>query len=350
MPPVVVYDSWRGRYADSPRAIHQELVRRDAALRHVWVLSPDQPVPADAEVVRPHSPAHLRALAQARYVVANDLLPLYYVKTPATTVVQTWHGTPLKKIGLDVVDPTYAHARRYRWHLRRNSRLWDHLVSQNPFSTPIFRRAFGYRGSVLEVGYPRNDELVHAGAETVATTRKRFGIPEGRRTVAFAPTWRDSGARAPELERDVRRLAEGLGDDHTVLLRLHRHEASALRGASLPDNVVDVSGHGEINDVLLAADSLVTDYSSLMFDFAVTGRPIHLYVPDLEQYRDIERGWCFDLLTEGPGPALRTIDELVDAVATGATDSAAAARFRTRFAPLDDGRAAARVVEAVFPA
>jgi len=348
VPPVVVYDSWRGRYADSPRAIHRELVRRDAPYRHVWVIGEGQPTPEHAEVVRPHSPAHLAALARARYVVTNDLLPLYYAKPPGAKVLQTWHGTPLKKIGLDVVDPSYPHPARYRWHLRRNSRLWDHLISQNPFSTPIFRRAFGYSGSVLEVGYPRNDELAALTDDVIAATRARFGIPGGARTITYAPTWRDSGARAEQLETDVRRLATGLAEGAFVLLRLHKHEASALRGSDLPPNVIDLSPHGDVNDVLVATDVLVTDYSSLMFDFAVTGRPIHLYVPDLEHYRDVERGWYFDLLNEGPGPAHRSIDELIAAVASGDVDTRAVRRFRDRFAPLDDGRAAARVVEAVF--
>jgi CDP-glycerol glycerophosphotransferase len=348
MPPVVLYDSWRGRYADSPRAIHLELVRRNAAFRHVWVIDERQPAPAHADVVRPHTASHLRALAQARYVVANDLLPLYYLKPPGATVLQTWHGTPLKKIGLDVVDPSYPHPARYRWHLRRNSKLWDHLVSQNPFSTPIFRRAFSYRGSVLELGYPRNDELVPAGKAHVDSVRARLGVPSGARTVAYAPTWRDAGARTMALEDDVHSLARGLGEGWVVLLRLHKHEAEALKGRELPPNVLDFSHHPDINDVLIAADVLVTDYSSLMFDFSVTRRPIHLYVPDLEHYRDVERGCYFDLLGEGPGTASRSVGELVDAIVSGPVDEERSARFRERFAPLDDGHAAARTVEAVF--
>jgi len=335
--PLVLYDAWRGRYTDSPRAIHEELLRRDAPFEHVWVISPGNEEPPGATYVAPHSRDHLAALARARHLVVNDLLPLYYVKAPGVTVTQTWHGTPLKRIGLDVLDPTYPHARRYRWHLRRNSRLWDHVVSQNSFSTPILRRAFAYRGSILEVGYPRNDSLVREPC-----------APDG--AVLFAPTWRDSGRRAA-LAEDVRTLADAIGPTRTLLLRLHKHEVDALRGAALPANVRDVSAHGHVNDLMARADALVTDYSSIMFDFAVTGRPIVLHVPDLEQYRDVERGFCFDLLAEAPGPVERTIDAVAAALEKQLADGVDAERydrFRATFAPLDDGRAAARVVEAVF--
>jgi CDP-glycerol glycerophosphotransferase len=341
----VVFDSWRGRYTDSPRAIYEELVRRDVTFDAVWVLAEGQPGPDGADTVLPHSRDHVSAMQRARHVVLNDLLPLWYLKPPWATVTQTWHGTPLKRIGLDVVDPSYPNARRYAWHLRRNSRLWDHVVSQNPFSTPIFRRAFRYRGSVLEVGYPRNDSLLDAAAPV------GLKVPSATATVAFAPTWRDSGDRRDELAAEVRELAASLGPERLVLLRLHKHEADALAGVDLPGNVHDVSSHGHINDVLAVADALITDYSSVMFDFAVTGRPIVLFVPDLERYRDVERGFYFDPVAEGPGPVERTISEVaasVDSLLAGHGDLPRYAAFKERFVPLDDGRAAARVVEAVF--
>lgn len=340
--PLVVFDSWRGRFTDSPRAIFEELVRRDAPYRYVWVLGEGSEPPAGADAVRPNTREHAVALARARHLVSNDLLPLWYIKPPGASITQTWHGSPLKRIGLDVTEPTYPHPGRYRRHLRRNSRLWDRLLSQNRFSTPIFRRAFEYRGPILEVGYPRNDELAPL-----------HGSPPPD-TVLYAPTWRDSvkddlRTRAEALGEDVRRLADDLGHGHTLLLRLHKHEADALRSVELPANVVDRSAHGHVNDVLAEAGALVTDYSSIMFDFAVTGRPIVLYTPDLEHYRDVERGFYFDPSADGPGPVVRQPGEVVPAVGAG-VDEARYERFRRTFVPLDDGSAASRVVEAVFGA
>jgi CDP-glycerol glycerophosphotransferase len=240
--------------------------------------------------------------------------------------------------------------------MARDFSKWDFLVSQSPFSTEIFRRAFRFEGEILETGYPRNDILNSPeAAATRARVREALGIDDGVRAVLYAPTWRDNvvddqGALRFSLSLDAQRLESALGADHRLLVRLHYLLAPASLGNGA--FVSDVSGHPDIRELYLAADVLITDYSSAMFDFAVTGKPIVLFPYDLDEYRDSVRGFYFDLEAEAPGPVCTSTDAVIDALreldSVHAAHAARYLRFRERFCPLDDGSAAARVVDRVM--
>jgi len=348
----VLFDSWRGEFSDNPRAISEELHARGPELKHVWVLDPARAgkVPDWVDPVAPGSARHLSMLGRARYLVANRTAPGFHRKRGGTTFLQTWHGTPLKKIGFETRRDDSRRSRQARATLERNVPNWDLLLSPNRFSTPILRRAFRFDGEILETGYPRNDLLVAPQAEEIrARTRARLGIADGQRAVLYAPTFRDA---APfSLEPEVQQLARDLGDDHVVLLRTHILDADQLSaGHETPFR--DVSRYPDNRELYLAADVLVTDYSSLMCDFAVTRKPILLFTPDLAHYRDELRGFYVDLEAEAPGPLLGTAAELKSAVedldAVAARSSDAYARFVERFCPLDDGHASARVADALL--
>jgi CDP-glycerol glycerophosphotransferase len=297
--------------------------------------------PAFADRVTPGTRAHLRALGAASHVVTNLEMPGYYRKRAGTTYVQTWHGTPLKKIAFDVNDPRFAPNARYMRRLARDIGDWDFLVSPNPFSTRLFRQAFRYDGPVLETGYPRNDLLSSPEAPAIRErVRAQLGI-EGV-AVLYMPTWRD--APTFELELDFARLqAPGT----TLLLRAH-HKAPI----PVPPGVVDVTNHADNRELYLAADVLITDYSSALFDFAVTRKPILLFAYDLTHYRDELRGLYLDLAAEAPGPVLDTSEAvaaaLADLEATSARYAGAYERFADRFCALEDGHASERVIDAVF--
>jgi CDP-glycerol glycerophosphotransferase len=352
-PQTILYESWHGAYSDNPRAICEELVRRDAAYRHVWVLRPDaQEAPDGAVAVRPDTRAYLEALGSARYVVANNTLPGYFHKKRRTTYLQTWHGTPLKRIAFDIPAPQFAGGRKYLRNLRRDVARWDWLIAPNAFSADVFRRAFRYGGKVLETGYPRNDVLSSPERDGVrARLRGRLGIPDGAQAVLYAPTWRDNDVYSSEL--DLPAMADALGPGHVLLLRAHALVAATVAESGHP-GIRNVSGHPDIRDLYLAADVLVTDYSSVMFDFAVTRKPILLFTYDLARYRDELRGLYFSLEEDAPGPLLTTTTEVIAALrdldAVTRAHAGAYASFAERFCGLEDGHAAARVVETVFGA
>jgi CDP-glycerol glycerophosphotransferase len=349
----VVFASWSGRYSDSPRAISEELHRRGADVEHVWLLGESAgPVPAHVHAVPATGPEAEAALAAAPLIVSNDVLEHDFAKAPGARYLQTWHGTPLKRIAFDVERPAFAGAQRvYDHFMPRDIARWDVLLSPNPFSTEVLARAFRYDGPVVETGYPRNDVLSSPQADAIrARVRAELGLEDGQRAVLYAPTWRDSYDFAYEL--DPERLARAAGDDVVLLVRAHGLVRERTRRVAASDAVRDVSGHQDISELYLAADALMTDYSSAMFDFAITGKPIVLYVYDLEDYRDRMRGFYFDLEAEAPGPLARTEEEVVAALAdldgVGARYAGAHAAFRARYCALEDGRAAARAIDVLF--
>jgi CDP-glycerol glycerophosphotransferase (TagB/SpsB family) len=348
---VVLFESWHGRYADSPRAISEELQRRGAELEQVWAVSdPAAKVPDGIAVVEPGSLKYLELLGRARFVVSNNTMPLYFRKKHGSTYLQTWHGTPLKRIGFDVGPISPAGSPAYLSQLRREVVSWDVLLSPNRFSTEIFRRAFGFEGEILETGYPRNDLLSSPERDQVRErVRDELQIHPDVRAVLYAPTWRDNTKFSSEL--DLEAMAKAMGNQHVILLRAHERVAHTVAlGDGAP--VRNVSAYPDIRELYLAADVLITDYSSAMFDFAVTGKPMLFFTYDLAAYRDELRGFYFDFEAEAPGPLLDTTPAVIaalgdiDAVKEEHTD--AYQRFVERFCHLDDGRASARVVDAVF--
>jgi CDP-glycerol glycerophosphotransferase len=352
----VVYNSFGGRYSDSPRAVYEALVDRGPELDHIWLCHPAHAhaFPVGTPTVPFGSPESLAALAAADILVSNDHVPLDWDKRPGSTYLQTWHGTPLKRIHHDVRWAPEGRLERLDADIAR----WDHLLSPNRASTPRLRRAFGFTREIHETGYPRNDLLSSPDRFAAgAAVRAELGVPADRTVVLYAPTWRDDlvfGTDGPDftMHLDLADFAARLGDDHVLLLRMHSLVAGRL---ALPPGVpvVDVSGYRDVRDLYLAADLLVTDYSSTMFDFAVTGRPILLFTYDLDRYRDEVRGFYFDLADAAPGPLLHTSAELVGAI----RDVADVARehedryaaFRRTFCHLEDGHATDRVLRRFFP-
>ncbi|MFI1248595.1 CDP-glycerol glycerophosphotransferase family protein [Streptomyces anulatus] len=348
---------------DSPRAVHTELVRRGTETEHLWVTgtTPGRTthVPPGARAVPVHSAAWYEALARSRRIVTDEQLPGWFERRPGQTVVQTWHGTPLGRFGGGLADTLYAD-HQYLATLPRRSAQWSVLVSPSRFATPWLRRSLGYGGEVLEAGSPANDVLFPPDRDKAAEgVRRGLGIPEDHRVVLYAPTYRDhlahppaaAGRTAPGPYRwdpalDPGALARALGPGHTVLVRRHPRVTGGLQDGP---GVLDVSGHPGAAGLLLVADVLVTDYSGLMFDFALTGRPMLFHTYDLEHYRDTVRGFCLDFETRAPGPLLVTTDEVAQALrdtgSLAARHADAYESFRRDYCDLDDGGAAARVAD-----
>ena len=350
--------------ACSPLALARELagVEHDA-VRYVLVEDLSTAVPVGAVPVLRGSPDHLRALTRSRWVVDNQEMPAGFVKSPGQVLVQTWHGTPLKKLYRDqhAVAPGSEAALTERL---RDAAQWDYVVSPNPFTSEVLENGFGVRGTLLEHGYPRNDVLAdpRRREEENRRVRSALGIPLGSRVVTYAPTWRDdalvgwgSGASYREQPTlDWAALEAEAGQDVTFLSR--RHRALPAHEGPGSGRVLDVSGWPDMNELLAATDVLVTDYSSAFFDFACTGRPMVFFAYDLEEYRGRTRGHYFAMEDVVPGPVVDQVEEATEAVVRAALDPDGererfADRYRPfvdRFNPWDDGAAARRVVEAVF--
>ena len=344
----IVYDSFEGRYSDNPRALY-EWLRPRVPGEHIWMSDPRHQASFPRNTVTvPHGSAEaVAALESADLVVANTHIDFEWDKRPETTYLQTWHGTPLKRIHHDVV---YAPPGRLP-RLDRDVARWDYLLSPNAESTPRLRAAFNFPGEILEYGYPRNDVLLSPHADAVrARVRASLGLDEGDTAVLYTPTWRDHAYYDPtrppvQLALDVAEFSARLGPRVKLLPRLHYLITD--RGLPVDDpGVVDVSYYPDVAELYLAADAMVTDYSSTMFDFAVTGKPLLFYTYDLDEYRAHERGFYYDLEPIAPGPVISDPHALVGALQDlpGVQRAYAARyrRFQQTFCALEDGRATKR--------
>ena len=353
----VLFEAWKGRqFSDNPRAVFEELLRRGDSRRLVWAVEHHGvELPDDVETVVVGSRAYYRTLGRARWVVSNDSMPRHYVKREGSTYGQTWHGTPLKRIGFDIENLQMAN-KNYLVQFAKEVAKWDALVSPNAYSTEIFRRAFRFDGPVLEIGYPRND-VFHRPEERAARTAAaaaRLGLEPGKRVILYAPTWRDdqydrSGRYQFAMKLDLERMYRRFKDEAVLLIRGHQLVADSVDTSMFGGFARNVSHYPDISDLYLVADVLVTDYSSVMFDFVNTGRPMLFFTHDLDAYRDELRGFYIDFEAEAPGPVLTHTNEVVDALSdldrVTAHHADRYAAFREKFASLDDGRAAARFAD-----
>ena len=368
-PKRVLFCSYHGKNCTcSPRAIYDYMVSAPAYqdYRFVWAVKeperfPDLAAAPRTEVIPFGGPAFEAAMAGAGYWVFNSTLPEHIAPKKGQTYLQCWHGTPLKRLGYDIREE--GNAMNSLAEIHRKYRLEgekvDYFLSPSPFASACFRSAWqlerwGRGEAILEAGYPRNDRLINATEEERQALRAKLGIPAGKRAILYTPTFRDDqhvSGRGYDYRPaiDFGRLRERLGEGYVVLFRAHYLVASAFDFSAYPGFVLDVSGVEEINDLYLASDLMITDYSSTMFDYANLRRPILFYMYDLEQYRDHLRGFYFDL-SELPGSILTQEEQLAPAILETEqfvwTPEWEA--FRRRFAPLDDGQAARRVTETVI--
>lgn len=357
---LMVFESGLGKqYADSPRYIYEELLRRGDTRPKVWIYSGKHHF-ADPHtvVVKRLSPAYFWHLARANFWITNQNLPFYMTRRRAATYLQTWHGTPLKHM---LHDLTEIHGRDegYMQRVDRAISQWTHLISPSPYATEVMRSAFAYDGPVVEEGYPRNDVFFGDDVEErTLDVKDRLGLDPEAKVVLYAPTFRDNASNGRgrftfELPFDLEKFNERFGEETILLLRMHVLVSSAVRiPPELRGRIMNVSSYPEIQELYLVSDVLVTDYSSVFFDFAALGRPIVFYAYDLELYRDTLRGFYLDYLQELPGPVVQTEGELHEALAVALSgqgnDGGKLVDFVRRFSPRDDGNASARVVDSVL--
>ncbi|OKK19744.1 glycosyl transferase [Streptomyces sp. CB00455] len=352
-PELAVFSAyWHGGYACNPAAIEAKLRELAPRMRTAWICDPQHTatLPRRTAALRPGSAAYWTALARATYLVTNVNFERALVKRRGQVLVQTQHGTPLKRVGLDLRDRPAAAPTTDFAGLLRGADQWDYLLSANRHSTLVWEKAVPSSYTTLEYGYPRNDPFHRASQADVLELRERLGIAPDSTAVLYAPTHRDYRRSRPD-HLDFARVLRDLGPRFTLLVRTHLTYAGTGWTPEPHPRLIDVSSYPSVEDLCLASDALVTDYSSVMFDYAALDRPIVIHADDREAY-EAARGTYFDLRSCPPGAIARTEDELVDIFASGHWQSSRSAQlrasFRARFCPYDDGHAAERVVRRVF--
>lgn len=358
----IVFESFMGRNCSGqPKYIYKYLMENYGnKYKYIWVVD-KKGVKIPGKGYKKCKRFGLRYyyyMNRSKYWVNNMRQPLSVPRRAETIMLSTWHGTPLKRLVFDMDDVHSANP-TYKNVVYKQTRAWDYLLSDNPFSTEKFQSCFLFeKEKILEYGYPANDPMYAPDRdERAAKIKHKLGIPKDKKVILYAPTWRDDnfydkGQYGFDLDLDVNRLQKEFGDEYVLLLRLHYFIVDQLDLSKYGDFTVDGSSYDDITDLYLISDILITDYSSVFFDYANLKRPVLYFTYDIEKYRDVLRGFYLDMEKDLPGPLLMTNDEVVDAIKN--IDEIKEKykdkyeEFYNRFCCVDDGHAAQRVVEKVF--
>lgn len=361
---LVMFESFFGKsYSDNPRAIYEYLNKHHPELTLYW--SADRRhintfKKYNVKYATRFSIKWLFLMTRAKYWIVNSRMPLWIPKPKNTIYVQTWHGTPLKKLGIDIEQVLMpgTTTEKYKKNFLYESSKWDYLISPNRYSSEIFTRAFGFKKTLIESGYPRNDFLInHNDLKTITNIKEKLGLPLDKKMILYAPTWRDNefyskGRYKFDLKLDLKKLQSTFGESHVFLLRLHYLVAENLDLSNYNGFAIDLSHHDDIRELYLISDMLITDYSSVFFDYANLKRPMLFYVYDIESYRDHLRGFYFDLEQNAPGPLVKTTDELIAEIQEIERSDYklphSFEHFYSKFCSLEDGLASKRVSNVIF--
>ncbi|MCR4842736.1 MAG: CDP-glycerol glycerophosphotransferase family protein [Eubacterium sp.] len=357
---IVLFESMLGRnYSCNPKAVYEEMMERglDKKYECWWIRERgcDFEVPGNARIVTRNSLKYHKLMAKAGTWVFNTRQPDYIVKRKDQTYIQTWHGTPLKLLALDMEDVFMAGnggIESYKSNFWRHSRRWDYLVSPSPYTDEIFARCFDFDKNMIQTGYPRNDVLVNRNnKEYIDSLKDKFNLPKDKKIILYAPTWRDNESISkgkyifnPHINFD--KLYREFKDEYVFIVKYHYLIADKLDFSRFRGMIRAIDT--DISDLYLVSDIHMTDYSSTMFDYAVLDRPLIFYTYDLEGYFE-GRGVYFDFEADAPGPLIGNTEDLIEFLK--APDFSAYQdkyrAFREKFNCREDGKGSSRICDII---
>ena len=359
----IIFESFRGDYySDSPKYIYEYLYKHFSdKFEFVWVINDkNTKIPGNPKKVKRFSREFYKELAVSKYWVINGRQAARLKKRPEQIIVSTWHGTPLKKLGLDMDYLNMSgntDIKGYQKAFKNNTRVWDYLISQNAYSSEIFRRAFAFNGEMLEIGYPRNDILINNNnTEDINKIKDKLNIPKDKKIILYAPTWRDNeyydkGKYKFATEMDFDKMYEELKDDYTLIVKFHYLVKENINWDKYNNFVIQCDADWDIQELYLISDIMITDYSSVMFDYALLKRPMIFYAYDLENYKNNLRDFYFDMVTDVPGPIIEDSQDLVyylkdlDLNKYNEEYNEKYKKFNEKFNQFDEGTASKQVID-----
>ena len=361
---LAIFISFHGRgYSDNPRAIYEQM-RKDPAFegyRFIWFIKHHKKKDIQiegAKVVEYFSVPYFFYMSRAKFWVINCKMPTYICKKPNQVYLQTWHGTPLKKLAhdIDVSEDTTFYRSAVTFEQMTHSydvdvERYNYMISPNKFCTKVFQTSFGInRERLIETGYPRNDFLSNFTKEDVNRIKEKYNLPKDKKILLYAPTWRDNSYVASgytfELQADFHLWKEKLPEDTIVLFKPHYLIINKYeKDESLTGFLYSIPAEAEINELYIISDALITDYSSVFFDYAILNRPIYFYMYDLQEYASDLRGFYLDIHSDLPGQIYQNELALLKDVKKENFDYKHLIEFNQTFNNREDGNASKRVVD-----
>lgn len=361
----VLFIAFHGRgYTDNPRSIYEYMIQQERFKDYhfIWAIKNHKQKNIDipgAHIIEYFSIPYFFYLARSHYWVVNCKLPMYVLKKKNQVYLQTWHGTPLKKLAYDIEVPegtTFYRSGMNKEMMhetyRQDVEKYNYMISPSAFTTEVFQSAFRInKERLIETGYPRNDLLSCYSQEDVLKTKKALGIPLDKKVLLYAPTWRDNSYVTKgytfKLEVHFEKWQKALQDDYVVIFKPHYLIVNDFDIDQFKDFVYFVPPEEDIRNLYIISDALITDYSSVFFDYAILNRPIYFYMYDLESYRDELRGFYLDIYQDLPGKIIEDENDLLEEMKKP-FDYEKLALFNQRFNNHEDGFASQRVVDIIF--
>lgn len=358
----IVLDSNLGKsYAGNPKYIYEYMAAEgyDKKWDCIWFYENERyKIPGRSRQVKYGRLRYLYYMATAKIWIFDSRQPEFLIRRKNTYYIQTWHGTPLKKLALDLEDVFMVNERdihAYKEGFAKNAHTWDYLISQNAYSSEIFRRAFDFQNEMLEIGYPRNDVLFRENTkEAVERYRRELGLPLDKKIILYAPTWRDDEFSEdnkytfrPQISFDL--LRKELGEEYVIIVKYHYLIMDAVDWSPYEGFVYCFDQSRDIAELFLVSDMLITDYSSVMFDYSLLKRPMFFFAYDLYKYKNELRGFYFCYQEEMPGPISETTEKLIEDIK--AYDASLYEEryrlFSEKYNSVDNGTASKQVVQLI---
>lgn len=360
---IILFQSSNGRnYTGNPRYIYEEMVRKglDQEYQCIWFFfDTSLKIPGRCKKVRNNYFSYFWYLMRAGIWIFDSRQPKHMRKKKKVTYIQTWHGTPLKKLALDMDRMDMGGSTNidgYHEAFLRTCKDWDYLISQNKFSTEIFQSCFAFTGRpMLQIGYPRNDILIRDNQEgLIEEYKKKLGLPLDKKIILYAPTWRDNEYSekgkykfASKLDFDL--AQKELSNEYVFIVKYHYLIADNIDWSPLEGFVYTFDETKDIALLYLVSDMMITDYSSVMFDYSLLRRPMFFFAYDLEAYKDHLRGFYFDFISEVPGPISKNTEQLIyDLKNYNRSEwEGKYEAFHQKFNHVDDGHASEKIIEVI---
>ena len=361
----ILFISFHGRgYSCNPKYLHKYLLSNEKYkdYKFVWAVKKGKGKEiSGAKVIRYNSVKYFYYLAKSKYWIVNCKLPRHILKKENQVYLQTWHGTPLKRLAHDI--QIGSDAKFYRTGVSKKEmtdtydidvKRYNYLISPNKFSTEKFQSAFKIeRNRIIETGYPRNDYLTNITDSEINNLKEKYKIQKDKKVILYAPTWRDNSFNVKgytfKLEVNFNKWKEVLGEEYVVLFKPHYLITNKFNNDGLEEFLYTIKEDKDINELYVISDILVTDYSSVFFDYAILQRPTLFYMYDLKEYDEEIRGFYLDINKDLPGSIFTKEDDLLKKILNIEDYKKSTYKllndFNNTYNYLQDGHASERVIK-----